>query len=757
VSQFPDWIQAGAILPVPLGFKAELAVSSYLLNNGVDGINGNADDEFGIRLHYIPVLVMWNPFDVELKELSVGGKPIRYILAASLFKLNAANTKVRLSNGSWTADLDVLPSAPDSNGNIVPFDTFAFQIKDGEKTFAPGEIRVFGLDADAPLPANNYIPSLTKNYVEGFSVYRNLPLANKLTRNQVLTVAFQERVIAANANYHAESVNGFPARVGSPSAAGAPNPQNRFEGFGSGAGMAGSTAFVNVLNITPPQIEGIGSLQRFFAYMSRVKGRVPQNVALCIPPHGGPGTFMNTAVLNNSVMFWDDLRRTGAGFLSSEEFQNDGNGRSFWGKFDLGVPGGLAAGGGRVQFELPRAPMLSLGQFKNLRANFPASMVTVGNSLPSPELALTSVSDPGTNLVQFEDNVQDDNWLNNDALFDGFFFSTVPPANRASSTTYPAEWGNNAGDFTQPKVDANTPLLNPRLKYHSKADGSAPRLTDLQDMDKAAANLMLEGGFNVNSTSVPAWRALLASLRLPNQPGDIPVPRFIQTLSTAPTTEDVEEGKRVLTDAQVNALAAAIVEQVKLRGPFLSVADFLNRRLENNALGRKGALQAALDASGINDAARSTLGSQPFALPNPFPDQGNWFSFNTTRQANIQSHATADSYDTSLGAPGMITQADLLQYLAPVLVARSDTFRVRAYGEALAPDGTVAARAWCEAVVQRTPEFVDQSDPALAATQSGYTSPLGNATPPSFVNSVNATFGRRFQMISFRWLSSNEI
>ena len=36
---------------------------------------------------------------------------------------------------------------------------------------------------------------------------------------------------------------------------------------------------------------------------------------------------------------------------------------------------------------------------------------------------------------------------------------------------------------------------------------------------------------------------------------------------------------RSLSDAQVTDLAKQIVQQVKVRGPFLNMADFLNRRL----------------------------------------------------------------------------------------------------------------------------------------------------------------------------------
>ena len=50
--------------------------------------------------------------------------------------------------------------------------------------------------------------------------------------------------------------------------------------------------------------------------------------------------------------------------------------------------------------------------------------------------------------------------------------------------------------------------------------------------------------------------------------------------------------------------------------------------------------------------------------------------------------------------------------LAPVLFARSDTFLVRAYGEAYNPATQSAeGKAWCEALVQRLPEYVDASQP----------------------------------------------
>jgi hypothetical protein len=51
------------------------------------------------------------------------------------------------------------------------------------------------------------------------------------------------------------------------------------------------------------------------------------------------------------------------------------------------------------------------------------------------------------------------------------------------------------------------------------------------------------------------------------------------------------------------------------------------------------------------------------------------------------------------------------------------------------------ARAWCEATVQRFPEYLDPADaPEAIATSE-----------------ANIRFGRRFEIIAFRWLSPGEI
>ncbi|MDB6077962.1 MAG: hypothetical protein JWO82_1709, partial [Akkermansiaceae bacterium] len=91
-------------------------------------------------------------------------------------------------------------------------------------------------------------------------------------------------------------------------------------------------------------------------------------------------------------------------------------------------------------------------------------------------------------------------------------------------------------------------------------------------------------------------------------------------------------------------------------------------------------------------------------------------------------------------APGIITQADLLTPLLPQLTARGDTFVIRTYGESTGGDGG-KTRAWCEATVQRFPEYLDPADaPAVAATSK-----------------INKLFGRRFEVVAFHWLQPSDI
>ena len=392
----------------------------------------------------------------------------------------------------------------------------------------------------------------------------------------------------------------------------------------------------------------------------------------------------------------------------------------------------------------PNDPAITLISVSNFQPAFP-----LGNSLAPARISAATVSrtyTPAQTLGAL-DTIYDHSFLLNHALWDRFFLSTV------SATTPPA-----------------FPLPNGRFSPYT-ADGTPPATADLRDYDRAAARLLVKGAFNINSTSVDAWAALLGSLRDVPIAGASPVAgqRTPYTRSTTPATavfnsssDDASSvnavgGFRALSDAQIRDLAQKIVIQIKTRGPFLSLAQLINRSLvTGDDRGLKGALQAAIDATTLNDRLRVPAGivQLPQSAPAiPYKDVPSGFSAGDPKFFLSQAGGINDRQfgfgdtgadTTAHSSPGFFTQADLLQSLATTLQARSDTFRIRTYGEVVNPvTQTTTGRAWCEAIVQRLPDYLNPSADAA------------ETSPP--IDSTNQTLGRRFKVVSFRWLSPEDI
>lgn len=310
----------------------------------------------------------------------------------------------------------------------------------------------------------------------------------------------------------------------------------------------------------------------------------------------------------------------------------------------------------------------------------------------------------------------------NHSLWDEFFLSSGSPADKASFARDPAK----------------SPLPNGRMQIFSGTGGSAE--ADILDFHRAASKLAVDGAFNVNSTSVPAWEAMLLS-SIGSQFGDTRVafPRILGLQERDwnggdPQGEGAWAGQRTLSRSEVRSLAEEIVREVKTRGPFLSLSDFVNRRLSTGETGKKGALQAAIDRAGINSSFEQRY---PLNNRESLPDYQHVDHIaDPTRMEQTNMPSTM-----AWGALGFITQADMLQFLGPALSARSDSFVVRAYGSCKAPGGTLEAEVWCEAVVQRTPA-------PLAPDQLGLNPEKDGA---------GAAFGRRFEVKSFRWLRREEV
>jgi len=511
-----------------------------------------------------------------------------------------------------------------------------------------------------------------------------------------------------------------------------------------------------------------GSTLRTFADFN-VRATRFRKPLLCYNP---PPYFMSLAESTSALPFTPPGGDTGAEFIRGLD-----DASRPWGRSD--------AGAGRTVLFSPPRRMVSLAQFQHADLTADEAGVSVahqpgnafGNSYASPfvkrSLSLQKREDftiHGFNSVSSQSNSYHDiGYLLNSALWDGYYFSTVP------------------------RPGSGKPL-NPRL-IRADPEVSAD---ERRDGKLAAAGLLVDGAFNVNSVEKDAWIALLAGGRHLSHPADDKpstdalFPRSLaQPMPAAlpPSGGDGDSfaGYRRLTDTQVVSVAEEITRQVRKRGPFLSLAHFVNRALvgldEYPELGRSGALQAALDQGGANispDGKRNAFtaihvaadrvnlqaddsaapradmnGVDPTAWPDSGPDgiwprtsrdenPGTVASILADREMLTDPAFSGEQGFRSTGIPGWLTQADVLQVIGSSLCVRSDTFRIRAYGEALDPaSGKPVAKAWCEAVIQRMPGYMDATD---AAEERGLE-----------LSETNHIFGRRFHVVFFRWLTEDEI
>jgi len=359
------------------------------------------------------------------------------------------------------------------------------------------------------------------------------------------------------------------------------------------------------------------------------------------------------------------------------------------------------------------------------------------------------------------------------------------------------------------------PLANKRVAY--RPDPSAPSMAAASTVGMQntifpdyltfphptflGRRSLYDGGFNVNSTSKAAWKAILASLRkqkLPEgsaQADGTPLTRFARAFGNNDGKTNPWSGYRELTDLEIDDLAGAVVNEVRKRGPFMSLSDFINRRLVNSdSFGLKGALQAAIDDSKINGEVKNGSVSNGSAIKNgggifatekgvelfggnidpyyPIKPNDRFPSIRSMSQTNKDSEVTA-----ALGAPGIVTQMDVLNSIGPNLTARSDTFVIRAYGEAYDNNGQSIGKAWVEVVAQRSTDYIalaneepniraqfyrnndgsSNSDYETKPTTDRYKRNTSTDTTKNRLINLNRILGRRFNTVSLRWLNPQEI
>ncbi|MDA3875127.1 MAG: hypothetical protein PF795_14355, partial [Kiritimatiellae bacterium] len=221
-------------------------------------------------------------------------------------------------------------------------------------------------------------------------------------------------------------------------------------------------------------------------------------------------------------------------------------------------------------FQVPYGPMLSLAELAHVEVgNFLHDPpFAIGNSLAHPLIPRDHVY----HYIERDNNqsfsVVDQSFMNNESLWDGFYFSTLAPQR---------DPGLTRDQVAQAFRDGDAPLPNSRFLYQPAAATPSVQLEeDFEDPQRVAAHLLTRGAFNVNSTSVSAWIAILSGLRqheiemedgtIETVPGSF-FSRFVYPLGDS---DDLYRGFVELTDGEIEGLALEIVTEVKTRGPFLS-------------------------------------------------------------------------------------------------------------------------------------------------------------------------------------------
>lgn len=826
-------LRARLVRRTPVLVRFQLAVDYSVGYNGIVEEDGREWHDFTLRQHFMPLVIYWNPYNVELETT----EPKEFAFYTNrdwgTGKLNtsfrlwpAGNDEVKVlglandvlgSGATW-----ISAAGADSISFLYPFSpkgnkeskyeltNLGFTVP--KFTVGAGETKVFGITSRNIAYFSNarrLDPLATGNQLSGFSAYSThskirvaKSLANQGNWQSVVpeleivsfpsqagwarlqmknTASFQRTNWQISSVVNPEKIRFVPVVIGD----GDRLPQ-------ADANGTESPKFAAVLIRKFPDVSryfpetntpwkaypaGTDTNQYQAPWAALYNFNASRYGAYGAAP-GRPMAFASPPAYMAGVIIGKDSYH-----LIAPEI--DSAGKGFTGYNDTAAGGSVKA----VVCGLPRSetPLLGVGELRGLDtsrwlsnyASYDMDLASatdavmassaIGNSFASPHIAL------GQSFSLIRDNTgydgnegtavqYDASFRYNQALWDRYYFS--------------GEKNDDAKDKE---------LLGKRLPNGSLKIRDGASLEKFKDPHFSASCAMLEGGFNVNSTSVEAWKVLLSATigmhtsGMATSQGDVvPFPRMHYANASAQTTPPADVSNpefydgsryRALTKDEITTLAEEIVKQNKLRGPYATVSAFVNRSLSAEHHLRKrdpdlplaltdsqvcyeGTIQAAINASGINGAFDDSNAKWPPALAVSSPSDVAQFEEGKINPAVLKYHS-------GYGNPATLTQADVLARIGHLLVARSDTFSIRCYGDARDSAGKVIARAWCEAVVQRVPEFVGGEDPSTPPERwelSSTTIPTdGTWSENPALGKISSRFGRCFRVSSFRWLTRGEI
>ncbi|MCC5848290.1 MAG: hypothetical protein JJU29_09365 [Verrucomicrobia bacterium] len=779
-----------AISPVPL--RVQVVTSLRMRPHTVTDEEGETATHYIPDVYIDPIVVLWNPYNVPVRTGTQQGQPlqisVRFIDFIMDLETDGTSNKVRLRN-----------LFKDSNGSHLSYDpnsseAFMLTLDDGGSglVLEPGEVVIFTGTAQSVtyerIPGSdsfqvysgvnlNMRPGIVSYLPEDSGILFEDPWelslpAETSVRFQTTNVNVDPMTGQTVNLIHKFQFGGVSRNLPS----GNPSGISPFFSSAEAGGTNMNTAWSASMSANSAEL--VDEKRPFFLYDAMLKSEnsdFPVNMLAQYNVRAATfdqGLFTNSESMKHLPSTRQDDLWLGRSFrlqfgwdsLFSTHISTEGSRGAFWG----GGPTSSSGSPRVTLFEIPRLPPLSLASLQHaqvlLMGDEPS--FAIGNSIlpifvrPGEKISSQALNNRTGSASTFPNNLRvwnearsprsrnpwtmtrpDWSYLLNETLWDGYYLSSISPIN-----------GFASAHDSFAALQEGQPLPNSTLRavkrpgeteadvrdklFHSGGNreirGDAPRLV--------SENLLVEGAFNVNSTSVEAWRALLSSTRnLIINLQDQPQPReldgtaFTRTALPFDFEDDKWHGFRNLTDAQIDRLARELVLQVQTRGPFLNLGDFINRRLapSGHASQRSGPLQSAIDAAGLNDSFNVTLQSRGYNANNITP--------------HVAPQVQPGS-PVAMNAPGWLNQADILTLIGPLLSARADTFTIRAYGE------HAGSRAWCEMVVQRVPEYVDST---RKKDQPARWDP--SETPPDSDSYDTTTPRRRFIVTQFRWLNPEDV
>ena len=820
-----DFLNTLTLHTLPAPRPTKVAVSPYVCRQLlVFGLQNDADS---VRLTVTPIIVLHNPYGINLR---LGRKNVPLEPAGMRFsfrKWDTLSLNIQSNSTNWTKTLGQLATAADSASSSQ--ESFRTYIP-AEVLLTPGEFRVFSLPGAGTTPSNRSPIAFKRT---GGSMQSGLDTRGGVWMNLTNTAGAPLSATATSSTVRLMNSGVFETRVMLSSWPGddiiadsldASSELNTLltTNLSYRSPMTSPVMSLTFGGITGPALPVIGA-------EPKILGVIDQGLRW--PRDPGPWPLFSYSNPLAPVTRADAGGRPTATTLSgraftSPSYRTTSAQPSVWGNVieTFGVDGASAFGGlsqtsalsggitgvtSAVYTEVPLSPPLSLAQYTH--ANF-----GLRDQDPLFQIAQSFVPLNGYNYVTSNYDASclisnhDSAWMANAALFDRFFLSGAAPVIRRGADVTEAKTLENVLDNF---AAGQGKLANPRTWLFAQRDEDTVRQM-LRDHRRIAGTILSEGTFNVNSTSVPAWAALLASAKRnalgtadelePSPTNNARFPRAVRADAARIshqnrfTEPEAWTGLATLSDNQIWILARSIVEEmrnrirfnhrypygikpgmpvhyvIQNRGaevplPFIGLSQFVNRfncGAYPNDVTWQGCLQNAILRA---DVAGANLSNRTAALGIAPVFGSAQASANTTLAGAIpyvqtpanamathpQASPTTNRNHMLRAAPTSLTQADILAAVGSSLATRSDTFVIRCYGDAadpLDPTRTVAS-CWIEAVVQRVPEFCDPRQPP--ETEVG--SPTDGQLHNPLLDPVNRTLGRRFIILSSRTLNPNDL